>query len=135
MVPAATDELLRHPLEVVDVVPVAGPARDHVSDPGLDFRQERGKVLPRPRRGRPVKDCRDVAVDSLLDEDPPLPELELPQVLLVLPERVPHEQHDRGEHAGEDVLVSVRPEPPRVVHDQAALPPDDEDVLEGVREA
>ena len=73
-------------------------------------------------------------MDAALDEDLPVAELELLEVLVLLPEGVPDEEHDCGEHPGEDVLVAIRPEPAGVVHDQPPLPPDDEHVLERVRE-
>src|SRR5207249_8057519 len=132
--PAATDELLRHPLEVGDVVPVAGPHLEPRPERGLDLGEEGGEVLPGPRRGRPREDRRDEAMDAALDEDLPVAELELLEVLVLLPEGVPDEEHDRGEHPGEDVLVAIRPEPAGIVHDQPPLPPDDEHVLERVRE-
>src|SRR2546425_9339968 len=96
MVPAVTDEVLRHPLEVVDVIPVPGPARDPVPDLCFNRLQKRVDVPSGPRRGHSAEDRGDVAVDSALHEDLPVPELELLQILVLLAEGIPHEQHDPG---------------------------------------
>src|SRR5438094_5678525 len=80
-IPAAPDELLRHPLEILDVVAIPGPGPDPLPKTALNVLEERHEVLPRPRRGDPIEDRGDVAVSPALDEDPPVPELELLQVV------------------------------------------------------
>src|SRR2546427_4715301 len=54
-IPAAPDELLRHPLEILDVVAIPGPGPDPLPKTALNVLEERHEVLPRPRRSVPLE--------------------------------------------------------------------------------